>query len=89
MFSYTYRNQKNNEKGIDYLLFSCIPNLIYDNIAIYGKNVNKIHVIIIFFLQINEIKIGYIYERNSITNIIRELKDKGLNIYPKINIYKL
>jgi len=46
-------------------------------------------VIIIFFLQINEIQIGYIYEQNSITNIISELKDKGLNIYPKINIYKL
>ena len=48
----TCRNEKYNEKGIDYVLLSCIPNLIYDNIAKYGKNINKIHMIIFFFLQI-------------------------------------
>ena len=38
MFSYTYRNEKNDEEGIDYVLLSTIPASIYDSIAKYGKN---------------------------------------------------
>ena len=37
MFSYLFRNQKNDEEGVDYGLLAPIPNSIYDFISKNGK----------------------------------------------------
>ena len=92
MFSYTFRNEKNDKEGIDYVLLSTIPTSIYESIAKYGKksfkNPSKFNFDESFFsTDKNEIQIGYVYEQNSIANLISELKDKGLKICPKIMYY--
>ena len=38
MFSYIYRNEKDDKDGIDYALLAQIPNSIYDFISKNGKN---------------------------------------------------
>ena len=92
MFSFLFRNEKDDKAGIDYVLMAPIPNIIYDFIAKNGKGSFKISNNFDFDEEIfntdkNETQIGYVYQENSISHILSSLNPKDVKICPKIIYY--
>ena len=92
MFSFLFRNEKDDKAGIDYVLMAPIPNIIYDFIAKNGKGSFKIPNNFDFDEEIfntdkNETQIGYAYQENSISHILSSLNPKDVKICPKIIYY--
>ena len=92
MFSYLFRNKKDEVDGVDYALLAPIPNIIYDYVAKNGvnsfKTPNEFHFDEdVFSPDKNEKQIGYIYQEASVSQIISSLDTKELNICPRIIYY--
>ena len=92
MFSYLFRNDKDDKDGVDYALMAPIPNTIYDFIAKNGKgsfkNPNNFDFDEeVFSTDINDTQIRYAYKENSISQILSNLNPDELIICPKIIFY--
>ena len=92
MFSYLFRNEKDDKEGVDYALLAPIPNIIYDVIAKNGKNCFKDPQKFnfdeeLFSTDINGTQIEYVYQENSISKILSNFTSKQVNICPKIMYY--
>ena len=92
MFSYLFRNDKDDKDGVDYALMAPIPNTIYDFIAKNGKGSFKNPSIFdfdeeVFRTDINDTQIRYAYKENSISQILSNLNPDELIICPKIIFY--
>jgi len=92
MFSYLYRNEKDDKDGVDYALLCPIPNIIYDFIAKNGKNSFKnpkdfIFEEDIFSTDKSETQIGYVYQETSIAQILSSFDSEKVTICPKIMYY--
>ena len=92
MFSYIYRNEKDDKDGIDYALLAQIPNSIYDFISKNGKNSFKDPNAFNFEEEIfnadkNEVQVGYVYQENVIASLLSNLDPKVITICPNIMFY--
>lgn len=92
MFSYLFRNEKDDKDGVDYALLCPIPNIIYDFIAKNGKNSFKnpndfIFEEDLFSTDKSETQIGYVYQETSISQILSNLNSEKVTICPKIMYY--
>lgn len=92
MFSYFFRNEKDDKEGVDYGLLAQIPNTIYDSISKYGKNCFKSPNEYnfneeIFSTDTNESQIGYLYQEASIVKIFSCFNPEKVTICPKIIYY--
>ena len=92
MFSYLFRNDKDDKDGVDYALMAPIPNIIYDFIAKNGKgsfkNPNNFDFDEeVFSTYINDTQIRLTYKENSISQILSNLNPDELIICPKIIFY--
>lgn len=92
MFSYLYRNDKDDKDGVDYALMAPIPNTIYDFIAKNGKGSFKDPNGFdfdeeVFSTDRNDTQVGYVYQENSISQILSNLNPEKLIICPKIIFY--
>ena len=92
MFSYFFRNEKDDKEGVDYGLLAQIPNTIYDSISKYGENCFKSPNEYnfneeIFSTDTNESQIGYVYQEASIVKIFSCFNPEKVAICPKIIYY--
>jgi hypothetical protein len=92
MFSFLFRNEKDNTDGIDYALMAPIPNIVYDFIAKNGKGSFKVPNNFdfneeVFSTDKNDTQIGYVYQENSISQLLSNLNPKDVIICPKIIYY--
>ena len=92
MFSYLFRNEKDDKDGVDYALMVPIPNIVYDFIAKNGKDSFKVPNSFdfdedVFSTDKNDTQIGYVYQENSISQILSNLNPKEVIICPKIIYY--
>ena len=92
MFSYLFRNEKNDNEGVDYGLLAPIPNTIYDFISKNGKYSFKSPDKFkfnedIFSSDSNDVQIGYIYQETSIVKIFSSFNPEKVTICPKIIYY--
>ena len=92
MFSYLFRNEINENDGVDYALLTPLPIIIYDFIARNGKNSfkypNNFHFNEDFFsTEKNERQIGYIYQENSVSQFLSNVNPKDIDLCPKIMFY--
>ena len=92
MFSYLFRNDKDDKDGVDYALMAPIPNTIYDFIAKNGKGSFKDPNNFdfdeeVFSTDKNDTQVGYVYQENSISQILSNLNPDKLIICPKIIFY--
>ena len=92
MFSYLFRNEKDDKDGVDYALLAPIPNFVYDFIAKNGINSfrtpNKFSFEEEFFCSDNsDTQIGYVYQEASVSKILSNLDLTEVNICPKIMYY--
>ena len=92
MFSYLFRNEKNDNEGVDYGLLAPIPNTIYDFISKNGKYSFKSPDKFkfneeIFSSDANDVQIGYIYKETSIIKIFSSFNPEKVTICPKIIYY--
>ena len=91
MFSYLFRNEKDDTEGIDYVLLTPIPDKVFDYISKYGKFCFKNHNNYKFENEYfspdrNKKQIGLVYQQNSISQIFSFIKDKE-QLNPKIMYY--
>ena len=92
MFSYLFRNEKDDNEGVDYGLLAPIPNIIYDFISKNGKYSFKSPDKFkfnedIFSSDSNDVQIGYIYQETSIVKIFSSFNPEKVTICPKIIYY--
>ena len=92
MFSYLFRNEKDDNEGVDYGLLAPIPNIIYDFISKNGKYSFKSPDKFkfneeIFSSDANDVQIGYIYKETSIIKIFSSFNPEKVTICPKIIYY--
>ena len=92
MFSYLFRNEKDDNEGVDYGLLAPIPNTIYDFISKNGKYSFKSPDKFkfneeIFSSDANDVQIGYIYKETSIIKIFSSFNPEKVTICPKIIYY--
>ena len=92
MFSYLFRNEKDDNEGVDYGLLAPIPNTIYDFISKNGKYSFKSPDKFkfnedIFSSDSNDVQIGYIYQETSIVKIFSSFNPEKVTICPKIIYY--
>ena len=92
MFSYLFRNEKDDNEGVDYGLLAPIPNIIYDFISKNGKYSFKSPDKFkfneeIFSSDANDVQIGYIYQETSIVKIFSSFNPEKVTICPKIIYY--
>ena len=92
MFSYLFRNEKDDNEGVDYGLLAQIPNTIYDFISKNGKYSFKSPDKFkfneeIFSSDANDVQIGYIYKETSIIKIFSSFNPEKVTICPKIIYY--
>ena len=92
MFSYLFRNEKDDKEGVDYALLCPIPNIIYDFIAKNGKNSFKnpndfIFEEDLFSTDKSDTQIGYVYQETSISQILSSFNSEKVTICPKIMYY--
>ena len=92
MFSYLFRNEKDDNEGVDYGLLAPIPNIIYDFISKNGKYSFKSPYKFkfneeIFSSDANDVQIGYIYKETSIIKIFSSFNPEKVTICPKIIYY--
>ena len=92
MFSYLFRNEKDDNEGVDYGLLAPIPNIIYDFISKNGKYSFKSPDKFkfneeIFSSDANDVQIGYIYKETSIVKIFSSFNPEKVTICPKIIYY--
>ena len=92
MFSYLFRNEKDDNEGVDYGLLAPIPNIIYDFISKNGKYSFKSPDKFkfneeIFSSDANDVQIGYIYKETSIIKIFSSFNLEKVTICPKIIYY--
>ena len=92
MFSYLFRNEKDDKEGVDYGLLAPIPNTIYDFISKNGKYSFKSPDKFkfnedIFSSDSNDVQIGYIYQETSIVKIFSSFNPEKVTICPKIIYY--
>ena len=86
MFSYLFRNEKDDKDGVDYALLAPIPNFVYDFIAKNGINSfrtpNKFSFEEEFFCSDNsDTQIGYVYQEASVSKILSNLDLTEVNIF--------
>ena len=92
MFSYLFRNEKDDNEGVDFGLLAPIPNIIYDFISKNGKYSFKSPDKFkfneeIFSSDANDVQIGYIYKETSIIKIFSSFNPEKVTICPKIIYY--
>ena len=92
MFSYLFRNEKDDNEGVDYGLLAPIPNIVYDFISKNGKYSFKSPDKFkfneeIFSSDANDVQIGYIYKETSIIKIFSSFNPEKVTICPKIIYY--
>ena len=92
MFSFLFRNEKDDKDGIDYVLMAPIPNIVYDFIDKNGKGSFRTPNNFdfdedIFSIEKNDIQIGYVYQQNSISQLLSNLDPENIIICPKIIYY--
>ena len=92
MFSYLFRNEKDDNEGVDYGLLAPIPNIIYDFISKNGKYSFKSPDKFkfneeIFSSDAIDVQIGYIYKETSIIKIFSSFNPEKVTICPKIIYY--
>ena len=92
MFSYLFRNEKDDNEGVDYGLLAPIPNIIYDFISKNGKYSFKSPDKFkfneeIFSSDANDVQIGYIYKETSIIKFFSSFNPEKVTICPKIIYY--
>ena len=92
MFSYLFRNENNENDGVDYALLTPLPIIIYDFIARNGKNSfkysNNFHFNEDFFsTKKNDRQIEYIYQENSVSQFLSNVNPKDIDLCPKIMFY--
>ena len=89
IFSYSFRNEKDEANGIDYSLLSTIPLEFYESIAKYGEKCFKKHYnfdINYFSSDRNMQQIGLAYQENTIIQI-NSMLNKESKETPKIMYY--
>ena len=92
MFSYLFRNENNENDGVDYALLTPLPIIIYDFIARNGKNSfkypNNFNFNEDFFsTEKNDRQIEYIYQENSVSQFLSNVNPKDIDLCPKIMFY--
>ena len=92
IFAFVYRNEKDTKNGIDYVLLSPLPNIVFDIIAKYGKKcfdeADKFDFNDeLFSINDNKKQIGIIYQESSIVQILSNFDLNKLIICPKIMYY--
>ena len=92
MFSYLFRNENNENDGVDYALLTPLPIIIYDFIARNGKNSfkysNNFHFNEDFFsTKKTDRQIEYIYQENSVSQFLSNVNPKDIDLCPKIMFY--
>ena len=89
LFSFVYRNQKDEKEGIDYVLLASIPDNVYENVIKYGiKCFKKAYSFDENYLSPDRTKeqIGLVYQENTIAKLTSLLNGKE-QILPSIMYY--
>ena len=89
MFSYLFRNDKDDKNGVDYALITPITNIIYDFITKNGKsNYNDLDEESFCTVR-NDSQVGYDCQENSISQIPSNLNSKEFIIFHKISLWNM